>query len=85
MNVEVAETEFCNYKHSTQQRRFFPATKTWAENLSLYLSKEKSVTHRVVMVYARGCKKRVTGKATRTALLSFSIPFVVTVVHDLCE
>ena len=36
------------------------AAKTWAKNLSFYLSIEKSDTHRVVMVCVRGGKKRLT-------------------------
>ena len=48
------------------KEEFVAAAKTWAKNLSFYLSKKKSDTHRVVMVCVRGGKKRVTGEATRT-------------------
>ena len=67
MNVEVSETEFWQLQaiHSTKEE-FVAAAKTWAKNLSFYLSIEKADTHRVVMVCVRGGKKRVTGEATRT-------------------
>ena len=59
MNVEVLEREFLQLQafHLTEEE-LVAAAKTWAENLSFYLSIEKSYTHHVVMVCVRGGKKR---------------------------
>ena len=65
MNVEVSGTEFLQLQafHSSKEE-FVAAAKTWAKRLSFYLSREKSDTHRVVMVRVSGGKKQSTGEAT---------------------
>ena len=77
MNLEVSETEFLKLQgfHPTKEA-FVAAAKTWAKNLSFYLSIEKSDTNRVVMVCVRGGKKRATSEATIT--IKCNCPFKVT-------